>query len=641
MNAHDRCLHLVAAAIDFDLDAAERLAVERHLAACSTCPRDAAGIAADAAGIAALPFVERRTSLTGVDGPRRVAHRPGFGALRLVAIAALIALLALGALAAGSELIRRRESTTLLALQTSPRPAPVVIADRSSAIDPSPSPSVPSSAPPCVAAPSIDQLVANGGDWGFACLGSRSVDVVGYIPIGDGANVCSGWEPQWLSCPSGSFIAGRPGRDAPMLAYAHDGDVPVARPPVGPGSVDGQPVNGHFARITGHYGDPAAGDCQAITADAPLFNDRPALQRQCRETFVATALALLVGADVPPPVVDARWTLATGPATLAAPPSTVLRSIVEAGDQWFVLGFDNEQARTYLWRSTDARSWEPIEPVGFAPVSIATDGTRLFGIGGSSFVEVRTSLDGRTWTAVPGLPPNAEVATVALTSQGVFAGGGIGIDAAVWRFDKDFWNRMTLPDASGVQGAQDAAPAFVRTIGDRGGTVMAVGDGPPAGGFGFPVARLWESKDGVNWGTIELPDAADGSALGGVTRSDGVSVVVVGSRFSEIGPASWATLAGSWVSGAFPASADLPTASLSELIEVRGALIAIGLAPTRTDSLNVVIWGSSDGINWSPLNADEMTGGFVVDATAGTDGRVYAVGWLQGPTIWELVPIGP
>ena len=66
---------------------------------------------------------------------------------------------------------------------------------------------------------------ANGGGWAFACLGSRNVDVVGYIPTGDGGNVCEGWEPQWLSCPSGSFIAVRADRNAPLLAYAHDGEV--------------------------------------------------------------------------------------------------------------------------------------------------------------------------------------------------------------------------------------------------------------------------------------------------------------------------------------------------------------------------------------------------------------------------------
>ena len=645
MNAHDRCLRLVATTIDFDLDAADRHLVDRHLATCSTCRHDAAGIAADAATIAALPRAERRTVSAGVGAGRRVARNSALGPLRLVAIAALIALLAVGALAAGGELIRRLDDTTLLGLESGPRPTAEVTALRSPSAESPRSLSPTSTLPPCVTAPSIEQLVANGGAWGFACLGSRSVDVVGYIPTGDGASVCEGWEPQWLSCPSGSFIASRVGRDAPMLAYAHDGDVPVDRPSDGPDSVDGQPIAGSFARFTGHYGDSAAGTCQAVVADAPLFNDRPALQKQCRETFVVTALALLVGAEVPPPVVDASWTLAAGPTTLAAPPSTVLRSIVEAGDQWFVLGFDNEQARSYLWRSADARTWEPIEPVGFAPVGIATDGTRLFGIGGTSFVEVRTSLDGRIWTPVPGLPSNAQVATVAATSQGVFAGGGIGIDAAIWRFDKDLWSQVTLPDAAGIQGGQDAAPAYVRSIADRAGSVMALGDGPPPGGVGFPVARIWESKDGVNWGTLALPDSEAGSALAGLTISGGFDVTVVGARLSEIGPASWATRGGSWVSGQFPAADALPTASLSKVIEVRGALIAIGLAPTRTDSLKVVVWGSSDGVNWSPLGADEMAGGFVVDAIASSEGRVFAVGWMpatgtgdRGPAIWELVP---
>jgi hypothetical protein len=510
--------------------------------------------------------------------------------------------------------------------------------------DPAVAPSAaPSGPPPCVAA-SVEQLAANGGAWGLGCFGTSSLELVGYIPVGDGSNVCPGWEPQWLSCPSGSSIAARAGSGAPLLAYAHESDVPIARPSTGPDSVDGQPIGGHFARFTGHFGDLAAAGCQAISADAEFFGDQASLQRRCRETFVVTAMALLTGADVPRPVVDASWTLAAGPAALGAPSSTTLRSIVEFNGQWFLLGFDDQQATSYLWSSADARIWQPIATDGFRLTGLADGGDRLFGIGGGDVVEVRTSTDGRTWTSVPGLPSNAEVATVAATSQGVFAGGGIGVDAAVWRFDKDVWNPLELPDAKGVAGAQDAAPALIRGITELAGRISAYGDGPPPGGVGYGVARLWESKDGVAWNAVALPAAAGASALAAGSRSDGAGAVIVGSRLSEVGPASWATDGAAWTSGAFPAAGQAPTASLQEMVEFRGALIAIGLAPTRTDSLDVIVWGSSDGTTWWPLNAGGMSSGLVNDVIAGADGRIFAVGWqpaaagASGPAVWELVP---
>ena len=652
MNAHERCLLLVAARVDFELERDEQHDVDRHLATCSTCPRQASLIVADATRIARLPVPQRHPASVERPPVRAVAGRLGLTPLRLVAIAALLALLALGALAAGGELSRRLEAPRDLAVAVTPGPTADARPsnDRSPATERSSDPAVAPSAtssgpPPCAAAASVEQLSANGGAWGLRCFGSTNLELVGYIPVGDGSTVCPGWEPQWLSCPSGTFIAARAGGDAPLLAYAHNGDVPLDRPSVSPDSPGGQPVGGRFARFTGHFGDPAAAGCQAISADAEFFGDRASLQRRCRETFVVTTMALLTGTDVPRPVVDASWTLAAGPAALGAPSSTTLRSIVEFDGQWFLLGFDDQQATSYLWSSADARTWQPVATNGYRLTGLADGGDRLFGIGGGDVVEVRTSTDGRTWTPVPGLPSNAEVATVAATSQGVFAGGGMGIDAAVWRFDQDFWNPVELPDAKGVSGGQDAAPAFIRGITELAGRLSAYGDGPPPGGVGFGVARLWESKDGVTWGAAPLPAAAGASALAGRSRSDGAGAVIVGSRLSAVGPASWATNGAEWTSGAFPAAGQAPTASLQEMVEFRGALIAIGLAPTRTDSLNVVVWGSSDGITWWPLNAGDMSGGLVNDVIAGADGRILAVGWqptaaagASGPAVWELVP---
>ena len=253
MNVHDRCLLLVASALDFDLEPAERDLIDRHLATCPTCPAVAAALAADAATIAALPRPVRTApaALRPRPGPLRLAQ-PSF---RLVAIAALLALLALGALAAGGELIRRLEDSTRLALN--PSPAVPTLIDGSGP----PAPSGPSgSAGPIRRADAA--RVRRGTDRRRSggqrrCLGRRVLRIRadpghrlspvrrrGKCLRGMGAAVAE------LSVRDRSSLS-RAGRDAPLLAYAHDGDVPVERPPDGPDSVDGQPVNGLFARAHG------------------------------------------------------------------------------------------------------------------------------------------------------------------------------------------------------------------------------------------------------------------------------------------------------------------------------------------------------------------------------------------------------
>jgi hypothetical protein len=631
MNAHDRCLALVATAIDFELDANERRLVDHHLGSCRTCPPIAQALAGDAMTIAVLPLAERST-YAPERLVRRDAVRPaGFSALRLVAVAALLSLLALGAVTAGAELLRRLE-----------QPARLTAEERS----PSPSNGTPSS-PPCVGAPSVGDLVGNGGGWALGCLGSRDLELIGWVPSGHGANVCEGWTPQWLSCPSGSFIAERAGPNARVLTYAHDGEVPIQRPSAEPEAANG-PISGHFARFTGHYGDLAASECRALTASAPLFDDRATLQRQCRETFVVTGVELLTGADVPRPEVAGTWKLTAAGIDFAAPPTTILRSIVEHHGTRFVVGFDEASARTFLWSSVGGgRGWEPVVTDGFAPIRLASDGTRLFGTGNSDAVDVRISLDGRTWTPVPGIPPIADVATVASTSRGVFAAGSVEGNAAIWRFDKDFWNPLPLRDAAGITGGQDSEAARILGITDLGGLVSAFGQGPSPAGFGLPVARIWESKDGVNWSAANLSDSAAAVAAAGLSRADdGFAAVAVGSRLDPIGPASWTSSGGGgWASATFPDAGAAPTESLLDVVEFQGTVVAIGLAPTLGGQLQVVLWGSSDGLSWSPLGAGEMAGGYVTDALAASDGHVLAVGRREaggaaseGPAIWELVP---
>ena len=111
---HERFLELAAAAIDFELSAAESADLARHLASCASCRRTAHALREEARLIAALPVrsvaVERSPRLLAAALRTRTRIAP----LRLVAIAAILALAALAALTAGAEIIRRLQSQVVV-----------------------------------------------------------------------------------------------------------------------------------------------------------------------------------------------------------------------------------------------------------------------------------------------------------------------------------------------------------------------------------------------------------------------------------------------------------------------------------------------------------------------------------------------
>ncbi|HET7702062.1 MAG TPA: hypothetical protein VFK35_01580 [Candidatus Limnocylindrales bacterium] len=107
---HRSFLELAAASVDFELTASEQVGLDDHVRTCVACRRRIARLRGDAREIAALPpFV-----LDSVDARRiraslgRRSHTP-LGTLRLVAIAAILALAAAGAVAVGAELLRQAD----------------------------------------------------------------------------------------------------------------------------------------------------------------------------------------------------------------------------------------------------------------------------------------------------------------------------------------------------------------------------------------------------------------------------------------------------------------------------------------------------------------------------------------------------
>ncbi len=141
MKPHQTFLELAAMAIDFPLSASERRHLDEHLAGCQDCVRSASALRADASAIGSLPpltLSDRRGDLilAAVLRPA-TAHRP----LRLVAIAALLALLITGSIAVGATLLNRMNDDLAIVV---PVPSPTASPDPG----PTPSPSVVPSASP-------------------------------------------------------------------------------------------------------------------------------------------------------------------------------------------------------------------------------------------------------------------------------------------------------------------------------------------------------------------------------------------------------------------------------------------------------------------------------------------------------------
>ena len=134
MNRHRPFLELAATAIDYPLEMSERRHLDEHLAGCRECARAMAALGADAGAIGSLPPVrlaERRGDqiLAAALRPAAAGHP-----LRLVAIAALLALLITGSIAVGAVLLQRMDEDLSVVL-----PLPTATASRD--LDPSPTPS--------------------------------------------------------------------------------------------------------------------------------------------------------------------------------------------------------------------------------------------------------------------------------------------------------------------------------------------------------------------------------------------------------------------------------------------------------------------------------------------------------------------
>lgn len=135
MTSHDRFLQLAAAAIDAPLSTADRQRLAAHLLACRACTRDAAAVRTDALGFAELPTLvlpaRRGEAILGA------ALTPSGGAhpMRLLLVAAALALLLVGTLAVGAQLVRRAEQLDVVP----PAPSLAVVPSAPTLVSPAPS----------------------------------------------------------------------------------------------------------------------------------------------------------------------------------------------------------------------------------------------------------------------------------------------------------------------------------------------------------------------------------------------------------------------------------------------------------------------------------------------------------------------
>lgn len=118
---HDDYLELAAAGLDFELSQTEREALDGHLAGCIPCRRRLAGLQADQRAIAQMPaFVLSPAGAARVRKGSGQVSRGTMPVLRLVAIAAMLALLAGATVAVGAELLRRERDQNLAIVLPSP-----------------------------------------------------------------------------------------------------------------------------------------------------------------------------------------------------------------------------------------------------------------------------------------------------------------------------------------------------------------------------------------------------------------------------------------------------------------------------------------------------------------------------------------
>ena len=202
MKPHQTFLELAAIAIDYPLTSSERRHLDEHLAGCKDCVRSASALRGDAVAIGSLPpltLSDRRGDLILAAALRpAAANRP----LRLVAIAALLALLITGSIAVGALLLQRIDKD-LAVIVPVPTASPTASPDAGPTSSPSAGPTPSASSTP-IAVPPFGTLAVTGE----ADLQSW-VEVV--APDGTVTRMAGGSNAAWLGADRIVYECSQPG----------------------------------------------------------------------------------------------------------------------------------------------------------------------------------------------------------------------------------------------------------------------------------------------------------------------------------------------------------------------------------------------------------------------------------------------
>ena len=637
MIRHDAALSLGAGALDFDLPAHDRTRLDEHLATCAACRRRVHDLRVDAGALADLPvrpLSPRRADdiLTrALAEPRRTVEP-----VRLVLVVALLALLALGSLAIGAEMVRRLQQDDLSVVVP---PVPTQSAEPA----PSGGAPVPSGGPAPSGAPA----------WGDSGVGTawQRVEVPETALIIPGGGAMSG------------VIAGGPGAIAwgqvygagPRIWTATDGrswelatiEAPADPDPeaLTPGNVSDVTAGGPGYIAVGYYDRLGTGRravvwtstdglTWSLLAHDPLFEHAlmyRILPWQGRLWIFGNA-GFGAGGGATEPL---AWSSADGATwqseTLSLPDGKGLSVIDAAGDVlWgtlYALGDDLGMEPLVMATSTDGRAWTPsVLPVPRASSMHVVDGDLVLlavPVSGSTSTPapgVYRSTDGRTWEAL--VTGSATVGNDIIDAGGTLimvgddAKGdgacGAGCHAAGWRSvdGGKTWTLVTTDTAGGLMDTVTALP-------DR--TLVAVGR--VIDGKGNATLGAWVSPP------AELPAATPGpSPVPTATPAATPAAADLGADLT-------------WT--AAPVTASLKDAAMMAVATGPDRYVAVGCTgqgALDASACTGSAWTSADGVTWALAtvpDADHLYLQGVISSPAGYLAWAYDTGTSPGAAFWQ------
>jgi hypothetical protein len=258
-----------------------------------------------------------------------------------------------------------------------------------------------------------------------------------------------------------------------------------------------------------------------------------------------------------------------------------------------------------------------------------------------------TSTDGAKWTQVADVSMfgGATITNVTFGADGFVAVGDTGWDSpAIWvSATGATWQRLTLPSAT------FAAAHFSSVRATASGYVLAGATGgtaPVSGGVAAPetgVAAAWWSPDGRSWTKATVNrNPGVGTSLGSIDVGAS-GMVAVGSAEGGNAAAAWTSTDGrTWqpiALGYF--GAPTPAAGVPTLPGLIVRSDGTHLVAVDEDQSSILMWISSDGVNWQRLAFSGHTA-----TIPKVYGNVFMVpdGLIvfeqQGSPIWRLTATG-